>query len=80
MCYVIAKHIKQIGCIAFKTSQGKHLVELKQKMIGQIGCDEVELITISRPSAYGEYAPYTFVETEEAFIAAAIELNRMNQE
>ena len=27
----------------------------------------VQLVTISRPTAYGEYAPYHFVDTEQEF-------------
>ena len=31
------------------------------------GCFAVQLVTISRPTAYGEYAPYCFVDTEKEF-------------
>lgn len=27
----------------------------------------IQLVTISRPTAYGEYAPYTFIESEKEF-------------
>jgi len=27
----------------------------------------IQIIVISRPTAYGEYAPYSFVDTEEEF-------------
>ena len=27
----------------------------------------VQLVTINRPTAYGEYAPYHFVDTEQEF-------------
>lgn len=29
----------------------------------------IQLVTISRPTAYGEYAPYRFVHSEEEFAA-----------
>ena len=32
-----------------------------------MGYKGIELITISRPTAYGEYAPYQFVDTEQEF-------------
>lgn len=32
-----------------------------------VGYDTIQLVTISRPSAYGEYEPYRFVETEQEF-------------
>lgn len=73
MCYVIAKHVDSVGCIALKTTHGKHLAELKRRIIDQIGYEKVQLVTISRPSAYGEYDPYVFVQTEEEFEKRVIE-------
>ena len=35
-------------------------------MVGNAG---VEIMTISRPAAYGEYAPYRFAHSEEELIA-----------
>ena len=35
--------------------------------IESIGYEKIQLVTISRPSAYGEYEPYRFVSTEEEF-------------
>ena len=34
---------------------------------GAVGYDCIQLVTISRPTAYGEYEPYNFVETKEEF-------------
>lgn len=67
MCYLIAKDRNAHGCYALKTTQGKHLVELKRKLNKAVGYKGVQLVTISRPTAYGEYAPYRFVETESEF-------------
>jgi len=33
----------------------------------QGGYEKIQLVTISRPSAYGEYEPYHFVNTKEEF-------------
>ena len=33
---------------------------------------EIQLVTISRPTAYGEYAPYRFVHSEEEFAAQVL--------
>ena len=35
--------------------------------MSEVGTDEIQLVTISRPSAYGEYEPYQFVDTEQEF-------------
>jgi len=67
MCYLIAKDRDKHGCYALKTCHGKHLAEFKRKL-NQVVCPRgIQLVTISRPTAYGEYAPYSFVESEEEF-------------
>lgn len=35
-----------------------------------MGYEKIQLVTISRPSAYGEYEPYHFVESKEEFFVA----------
>ena len=76
MCYLIAKDRFSHGCIALKTTHGQHLADLKRMLntavgntVDAMGPTGIELVTISRPEAYGEYAPYRFVESEEEFIA-----------
>ena len=70
MCYLVAKKFNDVGCLALQTSHGKHLADFKKKLIKAVGYDTIQLITISRPSAYGEYEPYHFLETEQEFEAA----------
>lgn len=67
MCYLVAKNMDAVGCIALRTSHGKHLSEFKKKILSITGYEKIQLVTISRPSAYGEYEPYHFVESEEEF-------------
>lgn len=74
MCYIVAKDTKALGCVALKTTHGKHLTFLKKRIEAQVGYERIQLVTISRPSAYGEYEPYRFVETEDEFEKAAVSL------
>ena len=67
MCYLVAKDRYAHGCFALKTTHGKHLAELKSELDQAVGYKGVQLVTISRPTAYGEYAPYHFVDTEQEF-------------
>lgn len=67
MCYLIAKEFNKKGCIAVKTRHGKSLADFTEKLQKQIGLNGVQLVTISRPSAYGEYEPYEIVESKEKF-------------
>lgn len=67
MCYLIAKDRESHGCYALKTEHGKSIVELKRKLNKAVGYKGVQLVTLSRPTAFGEYAPYHFIDTEEEF-------------
>lgn len=67
MCYLVAKKFGKKGCIAVKTRHGKVLADFVEKLQEQIGQNGVQLVTISRPSAYGEYEPYEIVESKEIF-------------
>lgn len=67
MCYLLAKRFDSTGSLALQTAHGQHLAEFKRKLIEKIGYDDIQLVTISRPSAYGEYELYHFVDTEEEF-------------
>ena len=67
MCYLIAKDRTQSGCYALKTTHGKALVELKRELNNAVGYKGVQIVTISRPTAYGEYAPYHFIDSEREF-------------
>ena len=67
MCYLVAKNKNSHGCYALKTQHGSHLVRMKRRMNEKVAVKGIQLVTISRPTAYGEYAPYTFIEHEEEF-------------
>ena len=58
MCYLVAKDVNKIGSIAWQTTHGKQLAEFKSGLIKKFGYDRIQFVTISRPSAYGEYEPY----------------------
>ncbi len=67
MCYLIAKKFNDAGCLALQTEHGQHLANFKKRLIKAVGYDTIQFVTISRPSAYGEYEPYHFLETEQEF-------------
>lgn len=74
MCYLIAKDVDKVGCIALRTTHGKHLSEFKRSIEKKVGYEKIQLVTISRPSAYGEYEPYRFVDTKEEFEQAVVSM------
>lgn len=67
MCYLVAKKSNKNGCYAFKTTHGKNLSNLKNSLNDFALKNNVQLVTISRPSAYGEYSPYSFIDSKEEF-------------
>ena len=67
MCYLIAKEFDKKGCIAVKTRHGKALADFTEKLQKQIGANGVQLVTLSRPSAYGEYEPYRLWKVRKSF-------------
>lgn len=66
MCYLVAKNFKKSGCIALKTKRSKELEDYITALQERLG-DDIELITISRPTAYIEYEPYRFANSREDF-------------
>ena len=44
-----------------------HLVDFETRLMKSVRLDTVQLVVISRPSAYGEYEPYSFADTEQEF-------------
>ena len=70
MCYLVAKWFGTTGSLALQTQAGKSLVEMKRRIDAIFGHDRLQLVTITRPSAYGEYEPYTFVSSEEELVEA----------
>ncbi|MCC8130439.1 MAG: hypothetical protein LUC38_04030 [Oscillospiraceae bacterium] len=67
MCYLVAKNVDKIGSIVMETTHGQHLVDFKDKLLSEVNIRKIQLVTISRPSAYGEYEPYRFVDSEDEF-------------
>lgn len=74
MCYLIAKEFDKQGCIAVKTRHGKSLSNIVEELNEKVSDKGVQLVTISRPSAYGEYEPYEMVESMDDFTERVLEL------
>lgn len=47
---------------------GQELVEMIRRVEDRFGISDLQLINISRPSAYGEYEPFEFVHSEEELV------------
>lgn len=78
MCYLVAKDRNKRGAYALKTVHGSHLASLKRELNEAVKGKGIQLVTISRPTAYGEYAPYVFAENEDEFRKMVRGLNGAN--
>ncbi len=67
MCYLIAKKFEKQGCIAVKTRHGKALSNTVDELNKLVADNGVQLVTISRPAAYGEYEPYEMLDSMADF-------------
>ena len=56
MCYLIAKRFNKSGCIALQMEAGEEMAWFDDSLQEKLGYD-IQIITISRPTAYGEYEP-----------------------
>lgn len=74
MCYLIAKEFDKQGCIAVKTRHGETLSNFVEELNEKVSDKGVQLVTISRPSAYGEYEPYEMIETMDEFKEKVLKL------
>lgn len=68
MRYLVAKWFDKTGSIVMRTQRGKELSEMIDRLENRFGSDRLQLVTITRPSAYGEYEPYTFAASEEDMV------------
>jgi hypothetical protein len=53
---------------------GRRLVEYKRELNSAVLDSKVQLVTISRPIAYGEYKQYKFKDNEEEFTKVVLGL------
>lgn len=67
MCYIVAKDRDKQGCFALKSKIGEHLSVYTKSLNELLPRKGIQIIVISRPTAYGEYAPYRFVDNEDEF-------------
>lgn len=70
MCYLVAKWFDERGSVAMQVQRGEALSEMIDRLDDRFGHDCLQLVTITRPSAYGEYEPYTFVSSEDELVGA----------
>lgn len=74
MIYLVAKKINEIGCIALQTEIGDKLASLSRYLTLASLDKGVEIITLSDPNTFNEYAPYTIINDELEFINKVLQM------
>lgn len=73
MPYVVIKNNHKKGCYALKVNHGRDIVKFKNAL-EIVVTPNTQVLLISRPEAYGEYAPYNIVNTKEKLLSIAKEI------
>ena len=68
MCCIVALDSNKSGCFAIQRKYMSSLMEFWDELNQLVGHKPIQIVAISRPCAYGEYAPYHMLESEEEFI------------
>lgn len=68
MYYLIARTETGTRSLVLPVAQGTELVTLKETIQKDLPEKDIQLFTVSRPSAYSEYEPFQFVDNPEEFI------------
>ncbi|MGL4451782.1 MAG: DUF6718 family protein [Sarcina sp.] len=74
MVYLIAKKFNESGSIALKTQIGDRMASLSKYLTIATLEKDIQIVTLNDPTAYNEYAPYEFVDSELEFITKVLKI------
>lgn len=76
--YLVARRAYGHGCIAIPVKPGNALAEFVSLLNEETAGTDIHIIGISRPAAYGEYAPYTILDSVSSFRDAVSAMKTAN--
>ena len=74
MPYILARYRDGHGCTAYHLDSSDNLIKLNRYLEEITMGKGIEIVVISRPVAYGEYKPYSFVYTVDDMINVVKEM------
>lgn len=74
MSYVVVKDFNKQGCICYKCTNKRDLPALPTLLNAHVDISRIQVVVLSNPKVYGEYAPYTFIDDIGDFIDKAIKM------
>lgn len=73
--YIIAKKFHGRGCLAYRCKSADEALRLSEKL-SELQAEGLQLVVLNSPEIYSEYAPYTYVEELEEFLARVARMGR----
>ena len=70
----MAKNFHEPECLAVETEGGKAIADLVTYLGLRMLDKRIQILTVSSPEMFGEYGPYTFVNTEKEFIDRVLDM------
>ncbi|MDO4280388.1 MAG: hypothetical protein Q4C56_02035 [Peptococcaceae bacterium] len=67
MCYIVATKFGEEGCIAWQPDPSLRVGDYMDHLVDMVGYDKIQLVKLDPPESFGEYAPYHYMESREAF-------------
>lgn len=75
MAYIVAKHRDVRGSIAIEMEAGNRLSGLDEYLSETVLGTGTQIVLLSHPDAYQEYAPCEIMTSEEAFIQRVLQMS-----
>ena len=72
--YVVVKDFNKHGCICFQCSSNDLYVSLPRMLEDSVDIRRIQVVCLSNPTAYGEYAPYEMIENLGEFVKRELEM------
>lgn len=73
--YIIAKKFYGRGSLAYRCKTAGEARQLSERL-AEMQADGLQIVVLNSPAIYSEYAPYTYKEELEEFIAGVSQMGR----
>lgn len=71
MCYLVVKKFSEVGSIAIKLNDSKEVSGLLKFLNARLKNTDKQVVTISDLTMWGEYGPFTVIESVGGFVSKA---------
>ncbi len=72
MAYLVVNKFGRRGSIALQMSHGEEMIALRHMLEDRGDTAGLQVITLSSPDGYGEYAPYEICPDKDTFVKKAL--------